>query len=383
MRARQEIVMPKLGLTMTEGRVAEWKVKPNQAVRRGDIMFVVETEKIANEIEAPQDGVIDEILVGEGDVVPVGAVLGRWTTEAAGTGNGKAPVNANATRTSRIVATPLARRLAGAHSVDLRAVTGSGPHGRVKAGDVMAAKVSAVSAPPGAAAPGRRTAASRFEAAVAERLRIAKRDVPHFYVATEADVGALLSLRDELNSDDRPRISVTHVLLLAIVRAVADFPEANRVWRDGGFEHFATVDVGLAVDTPQGLFVPILRDLAEVPLDAVARRATEVVERARRGELSPDDVSGGVITLSNVGMHDITYLTPIISPGHAAIVGAGSVREVFRPDAEGRPALRRELGLVLAGDHRVLDGVRGAMLLNRIVAYLEKPLRLLRAPGER
>jgi pyruvate dehydrogenase E2 component (dihydrolipoamide acetyltransferase) len=207
--------------------------------------------------------------------------------------------------------------------------------------------------------------------------------VPHFYVATEADVGALLLLRDELNSDDRPRISVTHLLLLAIARAVADAPEGNRVWRDGGFEHFATVDVGLAVDAPQGLFVPILRDLADAPIDVVAQRATEAVERARRGHLSPDDVSGGVITLSNVGMHDVTYLTPIISPGHAAIVGAGSVREVFRPDVEGRPALRRELGLVLAGDHRVLDGVRGTALLNRIVAYLEKPLRLLRAPGGR
>jgi pyruvate dehydrogenase E2 component (dihydrolipoamide acetyltransferase) len=379
MGARQEIVMPKLGLTMTEGRLAEWKVKPHEAVRQGETMFVVETEKIANEIEAPQDGVIDEILVNEGDVVPVGAVLGRWTTEAAAAGNGKAPASASAAPLAlRIVATPLARRLAREHSVDLRVVTGSGPRGRVKAGDVLAAKASAPTP-----AAGRRTSASRFEAAVAERLTAAKRDVPHFYVATEADVGALLALRDELNSDDRPRISVTHLLLLAIARAVADTPDANRVWRDRGFEQFTTVDIGLAVDTPQGLFVPILRDLGEAPLDAVAGRATDAVERARRGELSPDDVSGGVITLSNVGMHDVTYLTPIISPGHAAILGAGSIRDVFRPDAEGRPALRRELGLVLAGDHRVLDGVRGAALLNRIVAYLEKPLRLLRAPGGR
>jgi pyruvate dehydrogenase E2 component (dihydrolipoamide acetyltransferase) len=381
MGARQEIVMPKLGLTMTEGRLAEWKVKPQQAVRQGEVMFVVETEKIANEIEAPDDGVIDEILVGEGDVVPVGAVLGRWTTAAAGAGNGTAPVKAStSSRGARIVATPLARRLAKEHSVDLRAVTGSGPRGRVKADDVLAAKASP---PPAATAHGRRTTASRVEAAVAERLTVAKRDVPHFYVATEADVGALLALRDELNSDDRPRISVTHFLLLAIARAVAGTPEANRVWRDGGFEHFETVDVGLAVDAPQGLFVPVLRDLSDAPLDVVARRAGAAVERARRGELSPDDVSGGVITLSNVGMHDVTYLTPIVSPGQAAIVGAGSVREVFRPDAEGRPSLRRELGLVLAGDHRVLDGVRGAALLNSIVAYLEKPLRLLRVAGGR
>jgi pyruvate dehydrogenase E2 component (dihydrolipoamide acetyltransferase) len=389
MSAPHDLVMPKLGLTMTEGLLAEWKVAARQKVRRGDTLFVVETEKIANEVDAPADGVIEEILVSAGDVVPVGTVLARWTSdggapvaqpETASVGaNGDAAPPRSRPR-DRVVATPLARRLARKFELDLHGVTGTGPRGRVKAGDVLAAGAS----PAADRTPGRWARASHFEATVAKRLTAAKRDVPHFYVASEADIGALLALREALNEEEgRERISITHMLMVAVARAVAATPEANRVWRDGEFETFATVDLGVAVDTPRGLIVPILRDLAETPLDTVARRATTVVERARRDELSLDDTSGGAVAISNVGMHDITYLTPIINPGHAAILGVGSVREVFRPGAEGAPELRRELGLVLACDHRVLDGVRAAGFLNRIIDYLEKPLRLLRAPGER
>jgi pyruvate dehydrogenase E2 component (dihydrolipoamide acetyltransferase) len=404
----QDLLMPKLGLTMTEGLLAEWKVTARQQVQQGDTLFVVETEKIANEVEAPADGVIEEILVPAGEVVPVGAVLARWNTDAAGASVEPVPSQAApdgvSVRTAiparnsegakqgrpgtRIVATPLARRLACETGIDLRSVTGTGPRGRVKAGDVLAAKEGARRgddvSPLATPAAGRRERASNYETTVAKRLTAAKRDVPHFYVAAEADVGALLALRDELNSDeDRARITVTHMLLVAVARAVAETPEVNRSWRDGEFEHFSSVDLGIAVDTPRGLIVPILRDLAELPLDTVASRAATAVERARQGELSLDDTAGGVITISNVGMHNVTYLTPIISPGQTAILGVGSVREVFRPGSDGSPELRRELGVVLACDHRVLDGVCAAAFLNRIVGHLERPLRLLRAPGGR
>jgi pyruvate dehydrogenase E2 component (dihydrolipoamide acetyltransferase) len=387
-----DLVMPKLGLTMTEGLVAEWKVAPRQPVRQGETLFVVETEKIANEIDAPADGVIDEILVKAGDVVPVGTVLARWTSAGvpqpaprqaqATRGNGHATSPAPAAKGHdagpRVVATPLARRLARKLALDLHDVTGTGPRGRVKAGDVLAATEKQKPATV------ERVAASHFESIVAKRLTEAKRDVPHFYIASEADIGALLDLRAALNEEEgRERITVTHMLLVALARALAATPEARRVWRDGAFELFATVDIGLAVDTPRGLVVPILRDLAEAPLDIVARRAASLLERARRDALSLDDMTGGAMAISNVGMHGVTYLTPIINPGHAAILGVGSVREVFRPGADGAPELRRELGLVLACDHRVLDGVRAAAFLNRIVAQLEKPLGLLRAGPER
>jgi pyruvate dehydrogenase E2 component (dihydrolipoamide acetyltransferase) len=385
MAALQELVMPKLGLTMTEGLVAEWKVAPRQSVRQGETLFVVETEKIANEIEAPADGVIEEILVPAGAVVPVGAVLARWSAgasvaspaapesmPAAAVDGQEAPA---ASRPSgRVIATPLARRLARERALDLRQVTGSGPRGRVKAKDVLAAQPAA----------GGGVRATSFEATVARRLAAAKRDVPHFYVASEANVGALLELRDALNEEEGgARVTLTHMLLLALGRALVAMPEANRVWREDGFETFETVDIGIAVDTARGLLVPILRDLGAAPLADVARRAAVLVERARRGELALDDMGGGAVAISNVGMHGVTYLTPIINPGHAAILGVGSVREVFRPGAGGAPELRRELGLVLACDHRVLDGVRAARLLNRTIGYLEKPYRLLAAPGGR
>ncbi len=410
MAASQNLVMPKLGLTMTEGLLAEWRVEPRQRVRRGDILFVVETEKIANEVEASAEGTIEEILVPAGEVVPVGAVLAHWTSAAAGPidaqppaveaahtapplaaeqGKAARPATLLARKSDgRVLATPLARRLARQVGIDLHEVSGSGPRGRIKAQDVRAAKTQSAKAEKALSglpsAGGERRLASSYETTVARRLTAAKRDVPHFYVVSEADVGAMLALRGELNDDKgRERISINHMLLVAVARALAKTPEANRVWRDGEIEQFASVDIGIAVDTERGLIVPMLRDLAGVPLDIVARRAAALIEQTRRGELSLDDTSGGAITISNVGMHHVTYLAPIINPGQAAILGVGSVRDVFRPNADGQPVLRREMGLVLACDHRVLDGVRAAALLNRITSYLETPLRLLRAPDDR
>jgi pyruvate dehydrogenase E2 component (dihydrolipoamide acetyltransferase) len=397
MGAMHDLRMPKLGLTMTEGTLAEWKVEPGQPVRRGELLFVAETEKVANEIEASADGSIGEIRVLAGTTVPVGEVLATCSNaggpaSAAAEGARPAPtaLNTSAPITRRdvvvgprVVATPLARRLAKQSGIDLHTLRGGGPNGRIKAHDVLGARGERSGALQYAEcvipATSTRRAATRYETTVASRLATAKRDVPHFYAALEADIGPALALREQLNaSPRRQRISVTHVLIAALARALLATPQANRVWCDGQIEEFQTVDIGLAVETERGLLAPLLGDVGRAPLDSIAAAARRLVARARNGGLTIKDVQGGAMTLSNVGMHRVKYLTPIINPGQAAILGVGSVQQIFRPGPGGEPIPRQEIGLALACDRRTWDGVAAAAFLNRVADNLAQPLELIR-----
>lgn len=400
MTAAAQIVMPKLGLTMTEGVVVEWKAQPGQPVAEGDVLFVVETDKIANEVEAPRSGVIGEILVDIGATVPVGTVLARWRDEgaaplpkpaAAQVSVARSPApppapSAPAPQSGRHIATPLARRLARELGVDLATVRGSGPRGRIKAADVRHASTFAPEPRPVEPAPVPAGAApvealSGVQAAVARRMTTAKQEIPHFYLASEAEVGELLALQERLRAlPDCPRLTLTHWLLAAVGRALAELPEFDKVWAEGGIRRLGETDVGVAVDGERGLFAPVLRGAGRLGVAQIAGRAEPLIERARAGRPLPEDGGGGALTVSNVGRHPVTYLTPIVNPGQAAILGVGRVRDVFRPDAEGKPVLNRELGLVLACDHRVLNGTDGAALLGRIVSLLEAPLRLVAPP---
>lgn len=368
-------LMPKLGLTMTEGMIAEWRIEAGQAFRAGDVVVVVETEKIANEIEAPADGRLDEIVVGEGETVAVGATIARWSLAGGGTSRAAEPP-APARQGRRIQSTPLARRLARERGIDLALVTASGPRGRIKAADVETAAAEASSrrrTVPAAAAP-----TQRHRRAVARRLAEVKPGVPHFYLASEVRAEKLAELRRQLNEPgDRPRLSLTHLIVAAAARALIDVPEAHQVWRNDALVGFDGVDIALAVDTAHGLAVPVLRDLGRGdPYDVLAK-AEPLIKRAREGRLTADDVGGGSLTVSNAGMHDVTYMASIITPGQSSILGVGAMRQLFRPDAQGRPAPVSEIGLVLSCDHRVFDGVLGLRLLRRIKAYLENPARLL------
>jgi pyruvate dehydrogenase E2 component (dihydrolipoamide acetyltransferase) len=408
-----DLLMPKLGLTMTEGTVSEWKAKPGDPVKAGEVLFVIETDKVAFDVNAEQEGVLLEIAVPVGTTVAVGTPLGRIgapgeAAPAAGNGTSAArpatsavaaaptPNDAAAraaparaapedgpTRSgARIVATPLARKVAASAGVDLAAITGSGPRGRIKAADVESAArarptARAASVTPPAQESRRRP--SSMQTTMARRLSEVKQGVPHFYLAAEAEVSALETLRATLNVDaERPRVTMTTFIVAAAGRALADLPAANTVWADGELVTFSGTDVGVAVNAPQGLYVPVVRDAGRKSIDTIAAESRGLVERARAAKLAREDMAGGAFSVSNAGMYNVTYMTPIVNPGQSAILGVGSVRQVFRPDAEGKPALRRELGLVLAADHRVFDGVSGLELLNRIIGYLESPLRLLR-----
>lgn len=426
MASSATIVMPKLGLTMTEGKLAEWRIKPGDSVKAGQILFVVETDKIANEIEAQAAGEVIDLLVPAGETVPVGAPVMRWTgpgTAAGPEATVPAPAQAPAPPSrpaaaapaaavqaaaapvalavgspaagsgGRILATPLARRLAREQGIDLGGIAGSGPRGRIKAADVATASTAARPRPTvaGAAAIGAPAGAAglagvvpdAIHAAMARRMVQSKRDVPHFYLASEAEVTALLDIRRQLNGlDGYPRVTLNHLVVAAVGVALREMPQANRIWLDGRIVAFDSTDVGIAISTPRGLFAPVLRDAGRIGIDRVATGADALAEAARNGRLGAQDMEGGAITVSNAGMFNVTRFAPIINPPQAAILGVGSVRELFRPDAEGRPSLKREMGLVLSCDHRILDGVAGLALLNRIIEILQAPLRLLRTGAD-
>jgi pyruvate dehydrogenase E2 component (dihydrolipoamide acetyltransferase) len=386
MDADAAIVMPKLGLTMTEGLLASWRIAAGDEVRRGDVLFVVETEKVANEVVAESDGRIRALLVGEGETAPVGAAVATWVAASPGS---PSPAAARA-RGARIVATPFARKQAKSHGLDLAAVAGSGPGGRVKGADVAAAIARAA---PGAAgkatldvrgdaAPGRGASArpaNAIERTIARRLTESKRTIPHFYVLAAADVGSLDEFRARMNRDQaRPRLTITHFLVAALARALADIPDGNRVWRDEEIVALGAIDIGLAVEAERGLAAPVLRDADRLGLTGIAAAVADLARKARAGALAADDVEGGAIAISNVGMYGASHIVPIINPGQSAILGVGAVRPTFRPDAAGAPKLCRELGLVLSCDHRVWDGAGAARFLDRVTRLLENPLLLLR-----
>lgn len=327
--ALQQLLMPKLGLTMTEGTVIEWPVAAGATFGKGAVCVVVETDKVANEIEAPEAGRLVKILVQEGETVPVGSVLAEWETDAE---QSEAQTSAGACATPATAATPAAA---------------AGPE------------------------PVRRKA-SASELAAARRLTAAKQTIPHFYLSTEIEVSALQAQRARWNADgNRPKLTLTHLFLAALAGTLAAHPELNRIWDDECFVDLPGVDIGIAVNTDRGLLVPVLRNANRMDLGQLAQAATGLAARARSGELSPDEVGGGAVTLSNAGMFDVTYMGSIINPGQTAIIGVGSERRRFRPDASGAPQLAREIGVVLSCDHRVLDGVRGLKLLNGVRERLE------------
>ncbi|QIL80393.1 2-oxo acid dehydrogenase subunit E2 [Diaphorobacter sp. HDW4A] len=399
---RRELLVPKLGLTMTEGTLVEWMVKPGEAFKAGQSIFVVESEKAANEIGAEADGVMLESVAEVGATLPCGAVIGYWDDGVAGEGVAapvavapavpvdtkpaaqviSAPAVAAVPAGQRVPVTPLARRIAQQKGVDLAAVSGSGPRGRIRARDVLSASeskpqtVTQQTAP--AQAAGTLREPSGLERTIAQRLTQAKQQIPHFYLSVEAEVSALMQLRQQMNAaQTRQKLTLNHFVLAAVGQALDAMPEVNRVWTDQGILSLGASDVGMAVNSDKGLMVPVLRAVGQQSLGVVARQSAELIGRVQAGRLSAAEMQGGAITVSNAGMHDVTYMASIINPGQAMILGVGSVRELFRPDANGQPVIRREMGMVLSADHRVLDGVTALKFLKRIVQALSQPAGLL------
>ena len=388
-----QLVMPKLGLTMTEGVLLEWHVGAGDEFRAGDMLFVVETEKVANEVQADIDGIIDELLVEEGDIVPVGMPLatlkgGRvselpekvvTTAEAAVSVVAIEPRQfVKDSDSSRIVSTPLARKRARELGVDLSRVAGSGPGGRIKVndldhlGDSVAQEMPRLQSEHGLQAQEISPSAARL--AIARRVSAAKTNVPHFYITQDVEVSALQVFRATINKrSPEIRISVTHLLIKALGVAMAELPTTNRIWVDDKILAFNQVDIGMVTETADGLRVPIIRDAGRRTLEEVAIEARTLASRAQDGSLTQKEVGGGSVSISNVGMFGASSLIPIINAPQAMILGVGSEQALFRPDEAGHPVLHKEICLTLACDHRVHDGADAARLLARLARILKNP----------
>jgi len=418
-----EFLMPSLGADMESGTLLEWYVKPGDAVKRGDIVALVDTSKAEIEVEIFEDGVVDELLVGEGARVPVGTVLATVRPMAAGAGpavsatvkakaaappptpapepavapapapvpTGAAqPLPAAISEDHRLRVSPLARRAAEQLGVDLSEVSGSGPNGAITKADVERASSPAVAAPitrataPALAAPAAppsvtstaRQAAMRE--AIGALMARAKREIPHYYLELQIDMSGALEWLHQANLaravNDRVLPSV--LLLSAVARAVVEMPEMNGFWIDGAFQPGAGVHLGVAISLRAGgLIAPALHDADKKSLGEIMAGVRDLVARARAGRLRSSEMSDPTITVTNLGERGVDLVHGVIYPPQVALVGFGAVRE--RPWAvDGMLGVRPVVTATLAADHRASDGHAGSRFLTVIERQLKKPEEL-------
>ncbi len=437
-----EIKMPALSPTMEEGTLAKWLIKAGDTVASGDLMAEIETDKATMEFEAVDEGVISQILVEAGtDNVKVGTVIAILTQEGEAAapkaeaptaqapkapgktppppadtsvapalspeGNSEEvalpPVAVPMAAGDRIKASPLARRIAAAKSVDLATLTGSGPNGRIikadvdSAGSGAAAPVASAipaSAPAPASTEAPRPAApvawddtiphhidklSNMRKTIARRLTEAKSTIPHIYLTVDIRLDALLKLRAELNKALEPRgvkLSVNDLLIKALGTALVQVPKCNVTFLGDQLVSYTRADIAVAVSIPGGLITPIIKDAAGKSMSAIATEMKDLAARAKDGKLQPAEYQGGTASISNMGMFGIKAFDAVINPPQGMIlaVGAGEARPWVIDGALGIATVMSVTG---SFDHRAIDGADGAQLMQAIKALVENPLGLL------
>lgn len=431
------ITMPALSPTMEEGTLSSWLVKVGDEIGPGDVIAEIETDKATMEVEAVDEGTVLELLVEAGTegvkvnsviatisgedegstpapaVAPAAAVSPAPKTEAAPIAAPVAAVAAPAKQDGeRVFSSPLARRIAKNAGVDIAAVSGSGPHGRVIKRDVETAIANGVTsaAPEAKAASAAPTATPAAKPAsmseeqvlklfdedsyelvkhdgmrktIASRLQESKQNVPHFYVSADCELDALLALRSQLNKgapvkDDKPtyKISVNDMVIKAMSLALRDVPDANVSWTDTNMVKHKHVDVGVAVSIDGGLITPIVRNAEEKTLSTIANEMKDLAKRARDKKLAPSEYQGGTTAVSNLGMFGVKNFAAIVNPPHSTIlaVGAGEKRPVVK---DGELAVATVMTVTLSTDHRSVDGALGAELIAAFKGYIENPMGML------
>jgi pyruvate dehydrogenase E2 component (dihydrolipoamide acetyltransferase) len=414
-----DILMPALSPTMEEGGLAKWHVKPGDKVEPGQVIAEIETDKATMEVEAVDDGEIAEILVPEGTQgVKVNAPIARMKGDAGGpapapkpeaakpeapkaTASAPQPAPAPAPKppsnTERVFASPLARRIAAQAGVDLKAIKGSGPHGRIIKRDVEGAPKGAPAAQPGAAPRGEPRQVLSLEQmgiapgsydlipldgmrrTIAKRLTESFRDVPHFPLTIDLEIDGLLAARAKVNAmleKQGVKVSVNDFVLKAAANALKIVPEANASFTPEGIALHHHADVAMAVAIDGGLITPIIRACETKTLSEIARESKDLAERARNRKLKPEEYQGGTFSVSNLGMFGIKSFASIINEPQGAIlsVGAGVQQPVVRG---GKLEVGTVMSATLTCDHRVVDGAVGARFLQAFKALLEDPVTML------
>jgi pyruvate dehydrogenase E2 component (dihydrolipoamide acetyltransferase) len=407
-----DITMPRLSDSMEQGTIASWLKADGDHVEAGDELVEIETDKATMTYEAPEAGTL-AIVAGEGTALAVGELMARIGAGSASDGGVETPdsrpaaaplvpaaplATGNGSATG-VRATPLARRVAAGHGVDLASVTGTGPRGRITRDDVVAAASltlpSPVPAPGGRAAPtpsvvaeeparppasatngsARRQELTRIQQVIARRMVEAKATVPHFQVQTEVVVDDLLSLRAQLKATAERPPSVNDFIVKAAALALREFPLANGSYKDDAFELHDHVNVGVAVAADGTLIVPTVVDADTRSVGAIANEVRRLAAAVRDGSITPAELSGATFTVSNLGMYGMTAITPVINAPQAAILGVGAARQVLAR-VDGEIVERRLMTLTLSCDHRILYGAEASEFLSRIRDLLEHPLQL-------
>jgi len=422
----KDVVMPALGMAQETGTLLKWLKAPGDVVTKGEPLMEVETDKTVVEVEAPASGRLLEVTARPGDVIPVGrriaviAAPGEAIRQEAAPRDGSPAITATpvaarmarehgldlaqikptggrvqkddvlaflaAQRTNagadRVPASPKARRLAQERGLDLRALTGSGPEGAVLAVDVMAAARPAGEAPP---APSDRDVApeaaetlavSRMWRVMVARLAQAWTATPHFYLTREVNATRLRAWREYAQSRSAEKITYTDLLVRVLALALRQHPRLNAAWRNDTVVLSRDINIGLAVAVEDGLIVPVIHNADGQTLAQIATRRQTLIERAQAGRLSPEELSGGTFTLSNLGMYGVDAFNAIVNPPQAAILAVGRIADRVAP-VNGQPAVLPMLTLTLSCDHRVTDGARAAQFLQTLAEALEEPLQLL------
>jgi pyruvate dehydrogenase E2 component (dihydrolipoamide acetyltransferase) len=447
------ILMPALSPTMEKGNLAKWLKKEGDKVKTGDILAEIETDKATMEYEAVDDGTLAKILVPEGSAdiavnqpIAILATEGEDVKAAAAGAPGKAPAAQAAKAASpppaaaaapaptpapatalaasppaaktpapapatnghagRIFASPLARRLAKAAGIEIGRIAGSGPHGRIIARDVEAAKTGgaalrAPAAAPAAAAPALAPSDDKIRALfepgsyevvphdnmrkiIAQRLVLAKQTIPHFYLTVACTIDKLLAAREDINAtapkgaDGKPawKLSVNDFVIKAMAMALMRVPDANVTWTESGMLKHKSADIGVAVAIPGGLITPVIRKAETKSLTTISREMKDFAARARARRLKPEEYQGGTTAISNLGMYGIDEFAAVINPPHATIlaVGTGEQRPVVR---DGKIVIATQMTVTLSTDHRAVDGALGAELLGAFKTLIESPMLML------
>jgi pyruvate dehydrogenase E2 component (dihydrolipoamide acetyltransferase) len=436
-----QILMPALSPTMEEGTLAKWLVREGEAVKAGQVLAEIETDKATMEFEAVDEGIVGRILVAAGTQgvkvntpiaelvedgesadagapaaapAPAAVPAAAPATDAGAPAPAPAPGAARAAG-ARVFASPLARRIAADRGIDLAAIRGSGPGGRIVRSDVEAAAATPA-APPAAApvadpaprpaaaaapapAPAPATGATAAQVArlyegrafdevpldgmrrtIAARLSEAKQTIPHFYLRRSVRLDALMAFRETLNASVAARgvkLSVNDFIIKACAMALQSVPDANAVWAGDRILRLKPSDVAVAVAVEGGLFTPVLRDAHLKSLSALSAEMKDLAARARNRKLQPQEYQGGAMAISNLGMFGIENFDAVINPPHGSIlaVGAGARQPVV--GADGGLTVATVMSMTLSVDHRVIDGALGAAFLEAVVANLEAPVAML------
>jgi pyruvate dehydrogenase E2 component (dihydrolipoamide acetyltransferase) len=433
-----DVMMPRLSDSMEEGTVLKWLVDVGGEVKRGEPLVEVETDKANMTYEADTDGVLIEVLAQEGETLPIGQAIARIGSADEATGDRQQatgdtaqaepaseepepepdqpseeepapepqpsdtrhPTPDTQSGTDRVKASPVARRMAREMGLELAGIEGSGPGGRIVKSDVEAAAQGGGTAvkerpadeqptpdtrPP---TPDTQSAAdgakgtvttqelTRLQRTVSRRMAESKATAPEFQLNMEIDMSGCVELRARLKEVADPAPSFNDMVVKACAAALREFPRVNGAYRDGQWELYSRINVGVAVAAQETLIVPTIFDAGQKSLGAIAADARALITKVRDGNITPPELSGGTFTVSNLGMYGIETFTAIINPPQAAILAVGALKKKAVVDDAGRIVARDMMGVTLICDHRILYGADGAEFLARVRQLLEQPLSL-------